>query len=112
MHNSGLVLALFTIEENLIAIYNSPVRFEVISFGLEGTFTFIKHTLLFFLVVAEAFDDRRVKGVGKFLFNFVGILFSQVGEGGVAFGTIAGCDVQLTELTLFVLETRRIFGWG
>lgn len=93
MHNSGLVLALFTIEKNLIAIYNSPVRFEVISFGLEGAFAFIKHTLLFFLVVAEAFDDRRVKGVGKLLFNVVGVDISQVREGGVVFGTIASCDV-------------------
>ncbi len=93
MHNSGLILTLFTIEKNLIAIYNSPVRFEMISFRLEETFAFIKHTLLFFLVVAEAFDDGGVKGVWKLMFNVVGVDISQVREGGVVLGTIAICDV-------------------
>lgn len=69
------------------------MRFKVISFRLEETSAFIKNTLLFFLIVAEAFNDRRVKGVGKLLFNVVGVYISQTRESGVVFWTIAGCDV-------------------
>ena len=65
----------------------------MVSFCLQETLALIEHTLLLFLVVTEAFNDRRVEGVGKLLFDVVGFDVSQDGEGDVDFWAIGCCDV-------------------
>ena len=65
----------------------------MVSFCLQETFALIEHTLLLFLVVTEAFNDRRVEGIGKLLFDVVVFDVRQDGEGEVGFWAIGCCDV-------------------